>query len=156
MDIDWTDMDAHITPHFTVDEALLLPSWSVHHKPTYTEKANIQILAERMERVREFLGKPIHVHCLIRPEHANCDSQVYHGHNYNSFVHGALNSMHIVGGAVDWHLEGFEGAQGCDEVRRQLLPHLEEFQLRMEDFKGPWIHTDIKPVAEGGRRYFKP
>ena len=165
MSIDWNDVDAHITPHFTVGEALLLPRWNSYHNPTYTEKANIQIMAGKMEEVRALVNAPIQVHCWIRPANAdlshpaNKDEMLrtrYHMANYNAFVGGAINSQHLVGKAVDFHVVGYEGQAGCREIRLELLPHLEHLGLRMEDKEGGWVHLDNGPVGANGRRFFKP
>lgn len=161
MSIDWNDPDAHVTPHFTVREALLLPRWDALHSPTYTEKANIQVMAGRMEDVRALLDMPVHVHCWIRPAHANLKHPAnderhrqHDGEDYNALVRGRDGSMHIVGGAVDFHVGDYTTSARCRTVRSIILPHLERLGLRMEDYDGPWLHLDMKRVRAGGKRYF--
>lgn len=159
--IDWANPKAGITSHFTVGEALLLPRWKQYHRPTYTERANIQILAGTMEAVREIVGKPIAVHCWIRPVRANLahpanTDRTHDGEDYNALVRGWQNSMHIFGRAVDFHVKGYPGEAGCREIRKRILPHLDALGLRMEDVDGGWVHLDNKPVAAGGNRFFKP
>ena len=39
-------------------------------------------------------------------------------------------------------------------MRQVILPHLEEWSIRMEDINGGWIHIDTNPV--GYKRFFKP
>lgn len=143
--IDWADPRHPISSNFTVHEALWLPSARMYALPTDEEKANIVDLAVRMERVRELFGVPIHVHCWLRPRW------------YNSTIKGASpDSQHLHGKAVDFHVYGYEGATGCAKARSIILPHLEEFELRMEDKQGGWVHLDTKSVDGGGRRFFKP
>lgn len=165
MSIDWNDPKAHIAPHFTVGEALLLPRWNVLHNPTYTEKANIQIMAGKMEDIRAVFGQPISVHCWLRPETANLSHPAntdlalvkkYDHEDYNKFIGGSPQSMHRFGRAVDFHVKGYEGSVGCREVRLTLFSLLEPMGLRMEDQEGGWVHVDNGPVGASGRRFFKP
>ena len=164
MSINWNDPKAHISPHFTVKEALLLPSWGIYHNPTYTEKAAIQIMAGKMEGIRAVFGQPISVHCWIRPEKADLShpangtgKNAHDGENYNADPHvkGSPQSMHRFGRAVDFHVKGYEGSVGCREVRLTLLPLLEPMGLRMEDIEGGWVHVDNGPVGASGRRFFR-
>ena len=133
-----------ITPHFTWHEALWLPSWRVYADPTSEEAKNIIDMAQRMERVRSVFGAPIHVHCWLRPG------------DYNRFVGGVKDSQHILGKAVDFHVQGFEGEEGCQLIREMLMTKLDTYGLRMEDKQGAWIHLDSKEVPAGGNRFFKP
>jgi len=130
-----------ISKHFTAGEATFLPSWGQYHTPSEEEYDNILHMATIMDLVREFLGKPIKVHCWIRPE------------AYNKAIRGAHNSSHILGKAVDFYVEGMT----CDAVRTLLIPKLEEFGLRMENKPGSnWIHLDCQDLKPGGHRFFKP
>ena len=149
--IDWTKPRSQLTKHFTIHDALYLPSWKIYHIPSEEEKLNIIKQAEVMEKIREFLGLPIIISCWIRPSSVNCPVSVYHGKNYNQFVKGSKNSAHIVGLATDWYIKG----KKCDDIRLLLVPKLEEFKIRLEDFPGSnWLHTDIAPVKY--KRLFIP
>ena len=149
------DLSLPLSKYFTWKEALLLPQWGVIHIPTEEEKKNIIEFANTLDSVREFIGLPFHVHCWIRPIKANCPDSRYDGQNYNKFVGSvALNSAHIPGKALDFHVDNFGGVNGCHEIREKLLPKLEEFELRMEDLEGMWIHLDNAPVTKN--RFFKP
>ena len=149
--VDWNDPKSNISNHFTVREALWLPSWQVMHIPSDEEKANIIAQAQKMDLVREFLGVPLHVHCWIRPVLNNPQSP-YHGQDYNLLVHGAKGSVHMVGLATDYDAAGMN----CDDVRAKLEPKLEEFGLRMERWPGSnWVHNDSKEPLPG-HRYFIP
>lgn len=150
--IDWTNPDDKISRRFTVREALLLPSWGVLHVPSEEEKANILKMAAIMDIVRDRLGKPIKVHCWIRPTSANCPGSPHDGGNYNLAAGSkALRSAHIIGKAVD-----FDIGDNCDNVRAVLAPMLEELGLRQEDAPGTnWVHLDCQEPLPGGRRNFK-
>lgn len=149
--IDWTNPSSKISKYFTVKEALFLPSWNCYHNPSEQEKTNILLMAEQMDKIREFLQKPIRVHCWIRPV-LNQPEHVRHGQDYNAFVKGARMSAHKTGEAVDWSIAG----ANCDELRKKLLPKLEQFDLRMEDLPGSnWVHTDRRK-PNNNIRFFKP
>jgi uncharacterized protein YcbK (DUF882 family) len=140
MTIFWTNPKSKISKYFTTREALYLPKWDKTYLPSHDEMKNIIKMAEAMDLVREFLQVPIQVHCWIRPK------------AYNIAVGGASASMHIVGSAVDWSVEG----QSCDNIRKLILPQLSFWGVRMEDLPGSnWIHLDNKP-CEKEHRFFKP
>lgn len=154
MEIIWTDPEFKISDFFTVKDALFLPSWGIYHTPSEQEKEEILKTAKFMDEVRVILGLPILVHCWMRPSKVVCEGSPYNGKDYNAFVKGSKASNHIKGLAVDWHLNGFESSEKCQEVREKLIPLLEKLNLRMEDRVGPWIHLDRDKVKS--KRFFKP
>jgi hypothetical protein len=151
--IDWSKPESKIGKYFTVKEALFLPSWGVLHIPNDIEKAAILRMAEKMDVIREYLERPIHVTCWIRPKVVNCPNHPgYNGKNYNAAVGGAFKSAHIEGIAVDFTVSAITAS----DVRFLLKDKLEEFQIRMENHHGNWTHVDLRDVPPGGSRYFKP
>jgi hypothetical protein len=149
-EIDWTNPADKISKHFTVKEALWLPSWQVMHIPSEEEKANILKQAAKMDLIREFLGVPLHIHCWLRPT-LNCPESDKNGQDYNAFVKGAKNSSHKIGLATDYDAVGLN----CDDVRAKLEPKLDEWKIRMERMVGGnWVHNDCAPVI--AKRYFAP
>ena len=153
--VNWDNPKSKISKYFTVHEATFLPSWRVYHTPSTKEKEEIIKLAKIMDIVRERIGKPIIVHVWIRPKSVNCPNSDKHGQDYNLFIGSkSTKSGHIFGQAIDFHVTGFSGPSGCNEIRQKILPWLEELNLRMEDINGGWVHIDTKPV--GFKRFFKP
>lgn len=174
--IDWTNPSAKITNRFTVKDALFLPSWGVMHQPTEDEKAAILALAavvgKAADKVEQKLGRKviINVHAWMRPEKANCPGSQWNGQDYNRYIYETQvwkdltaeqkalkkvpKSHHRIGHAIDFHIEGFEGKEGCAKIREMIGPHLEELNLRMEDISGGWVHLDDMPVIS--KRFFKP
>lgn len=150
--IDWNDPKAKISQYFTVHEATYLPSWQIHHKPSEYEKEEILKTAQVMDKIREYIGEPIHVNCWIRPTSVNNFDSVYHNKNYNSAIGGATHSAHIEGKAVDFTVS----KHTASNVRFLLQDKLEEFQIRMENINGNWTHIDTREVPKGGKRFFKP
>ncbi len=143
LDTDWGDRFSHITPNFTVYEACWLPSVSCLYFPTYDERQNLTRLCKVLEKIRALLGKPINVHCMIRPPF------------YNSLpaIGGSEKSYHIPGMACDFRVVGMK----CDEVREVLRKHAEELGICIEDRPGsPWVHIDTGLARPNGGRFFKP
>lgn len=149
MSVNWSDHNSRLTDHFTVHEALWLPSWRVYHVPSETEKQEILQIARVMERIRAIFDKPIMVHCWMRPNRANCPGHARHGQDYNKFIGStATRSAHIFGRAVDFHVATYSGGSGCDRARETLRSHLSRLGIRMEgNTGGGWIHIDNYPNA---------
>ena len=152
--IDWNNKNDLISPHFKVHEALWLPSWRIYHIPSEEEKQEIIKLADKMEKVRSLFSVSFSVHVWIRPVATNCPGSSHHGENYNLFVGStSLKSAHIFGKAIDFHVSGMVGPEGCQKARQIILQHLEEWKIRMEDIDGGWIHIDTAEVIS--KRFFK-
>ena len=153
--INWNDPKCKISKHFTVHEATFLPSWRIYHLPSDEEKVEIVKLAKVMDKLRDKLNKPFIVHCWMRPKKVNCQESTRHGQDYNVFVGSrSTKSGHIFGQAVDFHVSGMSGTNGCNLAREEIKPELEKLDIRMEDIQGGWVHIDTKPV--GHARFFKP
>lgn len=151
-ELDWSNHKSMLSKHFTVGEALYLPSWKAYHTPSEDEKINLLKHAQNMDKIREFLGVPLNVHCWIRPI-LNSPGSPHHGEDYNAFVKGAKNSSHKLGLATDYDAKGLS----CDDVRAKLELKLEEFGMRMERMPGGnWVHNDSAELAPGGHRFFIP
>ena len=135
-----------ITANFTWKDALWLPSWNraATEEDGLTQKHldNIKATAMWMQEVRDFFGKPIIVHCWLRPI------------KYNKQIGGSKNSSHLYGYGVDFHVKGID----CATAKKMILDAglLDKKKLRMEDIKGEWIHLDDRAVGASGKRYFKP
>lgn len=142
--INWLDPECYISKYFKVKESLWLPQWNKYHTPTENEKWNIWFLAAKLDKVRDIVGRPIIVHCWIRPI------------DYNTLVGGAQNSAHIYGNACDFHFLGKETSEQCREMRDILVPELGNIGLRMENKAGSWLHMDRNKVPKGGAYYFIP
>jgi hypothetical protein len=90
-------LDDHITSkkYFKWKEALLLPSWKIHHSPSQQEVNNIIETCTKLDKFREYINKPFIISCWIRPVSTNDESGKYQGKNYNEVVKGAKASAHI-------------------------------------------------------------
>lgn len=153
--IDWEDKNANVAFHFKVHETLWLPSWRIYHIPSDEEKQEIVKTADVMEKIRVLVNAPVIVHVWIRPTSVNNPDSSHNGDNYNLAIGSkSTRSAHIFGRACDFHISGKLGPSGCAESRELIIPHLEEWNIRMEDINGGWIHIDTNDVIRN--RFFKP
>lgn len=149
--INWQDPKSKITTNFTVKDGIYLPTWSRLANESDglndTIKENLINVCAKMEAIRILLGnRPIHVHCMYRPE------------MYNKIIGGSTKSQHMIGNACDFSLVGGSTNKDCDMVRETLKPELENLNIRMEDVSDKsnraWVHIDLKVPSPN--RYFKP
>lgn len=141
--IDWTDATHHITPHFTVGDAITLHSWN--RLATEDDgldddgKTKLIALCEMMEKVRTHLGCPINVHCMFRSQ------------EYNKEVVKAIpDDVHAQFLACDFDCSP---ALTIEEVKEKMEPVLEDLGIRMEKSTPTWVHLDLREPGPSGR-YF--
>jgi hypothetical protein len=102
--------------------------------------ANAQALAENLQAVRDFLGKPVGVSSWYRPTTINRKAK------------GSKTSQHLHGEAVDFYVRSLDAA-GLDDLFKLIidgkikLPHPCSQIIRETDEKGnQWIHMGIKTL----------
>jgi len=120
--------------HLTWHQALFLPSWGRHVKPSDVTNtsmdvvlANVEKQAAALQRVSEHFGKPIVVHCWVRPP------------AYNRQIGGASNSAHLRGNATDFHLPGMT----AEQVRKGLKANPKLYPGTGENHVS-WVHIDLE------------
>jgi len=130
--------------NFIWSEALYLSKWQICVMPDHEDiYSAIELTAERMQKIRDFIGRPIKITSWFRPL------------VYNEEIGGAKRSSHLFGMACDFNVKDFT----ADDVRTLLRPKLEEFNIRMENLDGAnWVHVDINCTEKTPieKRYFKP
>lgn len=143
--VDWTDPKSMVSKYFSVHEALYLPTWArlATESDGLTDeiKANLIVLCQKMDVVRDYFGSPINVHVTFRPP------------AYNKLIGGAPNSAHTAGSASDFDISGVI----CDDARAKIIADgkLDEWNMRMEKNPGgSWLHLDMYPPKPN--RYFLP
>jgi len=156
------DPSANASQHFTFKELLWLPSWGrlANESDGLTDETldRLVFMAQKLDVVREFFGKPINIHVWYRP------------HAYNALIGGKDNSAHMatqnahgvpltavqMEAAVDFDVEGMS----CDDARQMILDagKLPEWGLRMENNGpgSPWIHLDCRAPVIQDHWYFNP
>ena len=140
----YIDINKKISEYFKWREFLWHPQWGRFIMPTPKEAERLEDLAHKLDKVREHYDSPVFITSGLRIR------------SYNEFIGGAEDSAHTYGMAGDLVVKGYEGGEGCDLVRADLEPMLEELELRMEDLPGSnWVHLDTRAPGVTGR-FFKP
>lgn len=148
--------------HFIWREALWLPEEKrAVSEAELTEelRSNLINTFQWMDKVREWIGRPITVTIALRTMKYHLE--LYERINIKRRDQGLpelkvpMGSMHLKGRAVDFVVSGMS----CDEVKKRLLDEnkLEEFKLRLEDNGNGagWVHLDDRTPGASGR-FFKP
>ncbi|HWO24116.1 MAG TPA: D-Ala-D-Ala carboxypeptidase family metallohydrolase [Kofleriaceae bacterium] len=126
---------------FTWHDALWLPSWGRHAKPSDvtntdmdTVLKNIEKQAAALQKVEDHVGKKIVIHCWLRPP------------KYNAQIGGASNSAHLRGMATDFHCEGMsaEAVRKAVKAKPDLYPGAGENNVS-------WNHLDLEH-----KKWFSP
>ena len=116
-----------MTPHFTLQELTVTQHRQFDNTPNETETANLQRLAEFLERVKEVLGgKPVIINSAFR------SAQV------NAAVGSKDTSQHRLGCAADLRVPGMTPDAVCRALIAAQLPYdqiIREFDA--------WTHVSI-------------
>lgn len=138
--INWTTLDAQITPHFNVKDALYLHEWN--RLATLDDGVIFQriiTLCQKLEAVREILGCPMIIHSMFRSVGYNRDQNI-----------NPVNDVHTLSLAVD-----FDCGQilTIEQIKNKLRPQLETLGIRMEKGTTTWVHIDIRLPGPSGREF---
>jgi hypothetical protein len=143
--IDWNNGDSSVTPHFTVNDCLMLHNWN--RLATENDGADLNklvALCQVLEQVRDALGVPMNIHCIFRSTAYNLAQNILPPSGLD--VHAMCLAADFDAGP---HLT-------TDQVKAILMPMLEDLGIRMENngAGASWVHIDIHPVIHN--RFFTP
>lgn len=117
---------------------------------TEEQKNNLQILHERINKIRSAYGKPMIVTSGVRD--VNDHIRIYREKGISDDKI-PMGSKHLKGQAVDIADSKKELADWCKNNQNLL----EEFELWLEDLDSTvgWVHFQTVP-PKSGKRFFKP
>ena len=122
-----------MTPHFTLAELIATSHRQFDNTPNEAETANLQRLAEFLERVKEALdGKPIMINSGFRSKQVN-DS-----------VGSRDSSQHRIGAACDFRVPGMTP----DAVVRAVIAAGLPFDQIIREFDA-WTHISVTNTPDG-------
>jgi uncharacterized protein YcbK (DUF882 family) len=125
-----------MTPHFTLEELTHTDHRTLDNTPNETELANIQRLAEFLEKLKTLLGgKPIMVNSAFRSKAVN------------DAVGSKDTSQHRIGCAADIRVPGMTP----DQVVRAIIASDLGFDQVIREFDR-WTHVSIPNQATGSPR----
>ena len=138
-----TDMIGPLSEHFTWAEATHSETairLGIDNTPPLSVRGNIRATAAKMDRLRKFVGQPIHV------------TSWYRCFDLNRALRSQDNSAHVQGWAVDFVAPRYGTTSdlfrllaplaldmGCDQV-------IQEFA---QSPRGGWIHVSFDPRGRG-------
>jgi hypothetical protein len=126
----------NLTPHFTLEELTHTDHRTLDNTPNETELANIQRLAEFLEKLKTLLGgKPIMVNSAFRSKAVN------------DAVGSKDTSQHRIGCAADIRVPGMTP----DQVVRAIIASDLGFDQVIREFDR-WTHVSIPNQATGSPR----
>jgi hypothetical protein len=100
---------------------------------------NAQALAENLQAIRDFLGKPVIITSWYRPDEINRNAG------------GSKTSQHLYGEAVDFHIASLDAA-GLDDLFQSIvdgnvkLPNACSQIIRETKGESEWIHMGIRTL----------
>lgn len=101
--------------NFTIDELIYSETAKRYHIdncPSSTEVYNnlMRLVVDLLQPLRDYLKKPIII------------TSGYRSHDINVKVGGSLNSQHLIGQAVDFHVKGMSFTDLCHMIKGLKLP----------------------------------
>ena len=129
----------NLTDHFTVEE-LTRSEYAlrrgIDNTPDAEVTANLQVLAQGLERARTALGAPIVI------------SSGYRSAKVNAAIGGAVGSFHQKGLAADFKVPGMSVLDACKKLEA-AKDHIRYDKLIYEF--GAWVHLQFADVDESPR-----
>lgn len=114
-----------------------------------TQKKNLPILLERVNKIRVVWGKPMTVTSGLRSVEDHL--RIYAAKGITDVSKIPMQSRHLIGAAVDIADEGLSLTEWLKEY-----PHfLEDAELWCEEGNKNWVHFQIVPPLSG-KRWFLP
>lgn len=138
----------YITKNFTWNEAFINEA-ETDGVPFYDVFKRIYDSALEFQKIRDYLGVAINIHCWYRSVEHNVRAYVQSGFDNNTARTKTRLGCHLYGTAIDFHITGM-----MDElVRQKLIQGIKEgkFKVRIEANTIGWVHVDCgNPFINGG------
>ena len=122
----------HLSAHFTLEELTrseVALRKGLDNTPDAETIANLAELALALEKVRDLLGKPIHI------------NSAYRGPKVNSAVGGSKTSAHMKGYAADFVCPGFGTPQ---DICHAIMDSTIDYDQLIFEYAS-WVHFSIDP-----------
>lgn len=121
--------------YFTWSEAIATSHRGIDNTPDDETASNIMQTALKMDRVRDYLGQPIHVNSWYRSP------------ALNKAVGGAKTSAHMLGYAVDFICPRAGDVEHVVQVlERSGIEFDQLIQENAQSASGGWVHISFDPM----------
>jgi len=148
MKIDWTNPTCQVTPHFTVNDCLMLHNWNrLATEDDGADFNKLLALCNAMESVRVILSVaagmdcPINVHCMFRSIAYNLEQNILPPTGLD---------VHAMNLACDFDANS---RLSITQVKNALRPQLANLGIRMEFGTTTWVHVDLHAPGPSGREF---
>lgn len=140
--------DWQITNNFKWKEAFINEQ-NTDGVPFYDTFLRIFNATKEFQKVRDYLGLGMNVHCFYRSIEHNVRAYIQSGFDKKTARTKTRLSVHLYGSALDFHVNGMTDSQ----VRNKILQGVKEgkFKVRIEANTNGWVHIDTGcPFISGG------
>ena len=141
----------YITENFTWNEAFK-NELNTDGVPFYDTFLRIYNACLEFQKVRNYLNKPMSVHCFYRSIEHNVRAYIQSGFSKAVARTKVRLGVHMYGTALDFHVNGMSD----EAVRQKILQGIKEgkFKVRIESGTNGWVHIDTgNPFASNGYSY---
>lgn len=143
--------DWYITENFTWKEAFI-NELNTDGVPFYDVFKRIHSSVLMFQKVRDYLNKPMNVHCLYRSVEHNVRAYIQSGFSKTEARTKTRLGIHLYGSALDFHVDGMTD----EEVRKKIQQGVNEGRLkvRIEANTNGWVHIDCgNPFISNGYKW---
>lgn len=134
-------MSTPLSRHFTLEELIhsdIATRKGIDNTPNIDQLANLTELAEKADRVRDFLGAPM----LI--------SSGFRSPKVNAAIGSKATSAHCLGHAIDFTCPGFGTPKEIFAALKTLDCGYDQLILEFPDSSnGGWVHLSFEPRERG-------
>ena len=117
--------------------------------PFYDVFKRIYDSALEFQKIRDYLGKPMHIHCFYRSIEHNVRAYIQSGYTPKVARTKTRLGCHLYGTAIDFHVTGM--IDECVRVKLQQGIKEGKFKVRIEAGTIGWVHVDCgNPFISGG------
>ncbi len=138
-----SDMIDPLSEHFTWSEATHSETairLGIDNTPPLSVRVNIRTTAAKMDRLRKFVGKPVHV------------TSWYRCVELNRALRSRDNSAHVQGWAVDFVAPSYGSTEQLFDLLAPLALDMRADQIIREfagSARGGWVHISFDPRGRG-------
>lgn len=131
-----------LSPHFTLQEFIrsdIATRKGIYNMPSAEVLENLRVLAEQLEDVRAFLGRPL----LI--------TSGYRSEELNTAIGGSKTSKHMTGLAADFECPAFGSPREVFDALRYPKGVFKYDQLILEFPPDGWVHLGLPKRGTAAR-----
>lgn len=112
----------------------------------------IYFSALEFQKIRNYLKKPMNIHCWYRSVEHNVRAYVQSGYSKSVARTKTRLSVHLYGCAIDFHVNGMSDTLVRQTLQKGIIEGA--FKVRIEANTNGWVHVDTGcPFINNGYKY---